>query len=298
MSNWVIAKIGGAAVLILTGSILFLMSMYTIDEGHVGIVKVWGKATNQVSPGLHFKMPIAQSVEEIDVRTRKSEENMSAATSEQMPAQAHVSLNWTVVAAETMDLYKSYGGLEQFENRIIDPRLRSSAKAAISKYTAEELIQERGGVISSIEEDLKQRLESYVSVVSVDSVQLENVELPPRYLEAIAEKQNQKTLADAESHKLRRQQIEVQQQVNTAMAERDSAKAIADGKAYATQVQAKAEAESVRIRGLAEAEAMKAQAEAVASSPALVEYIRAKNWNGQMPATMMGSTPDILWSMQ
>ena len=63
-------------------------SVYTVDEGKVGIVKTWGKAVKQVNPGLHFKMPIADEVVEIEVRTRKNVETMSIATSEQMAAKA------------------------------------------------------------------------------------------------------------------------------------------------------------------------------------------------------------------
>lgn len=48
-------------------------SIYTVNEGHIGIVKRFSEAKEQVSPGLHFKVPFIDSVEEIEVRTRKNE---------------------------------------------------------------------------------------------------------------------------------------------------------------------------------------------------------------------------------
>ncbi|HCM48189.1 MAG TPA: hypothetical protein DIS98_12035, partial [Colwellia sp.] len=53
---------------------------YTIDEGHVGIVKRFGEATTQVNPGLHTKIPFADTVEELEIRTRKNSENLKAST--------------------------------------------------------------------------------------------------------------------------------------------------------------------------------------------------------------------------
>jgi regulator of protease activity HflC (stomatin/prohibitin superfamily) len=54
--------------------ILLMGSIYTVNEGHIGIVKRFSEAKEQVNPGLHFKVPFIDSVEEIEVRTRKNEE--------------------------------------------------------------------------------------------------------------------------------------------------------------------------------------------------------------------------------
>ena len=290
--------LGGLAfgILLFVAACIAFMGMYTVDEGHVGIVKKWGEAVREDQPGLHFKLPIRDSVEEIDIRPRKSEEQLSASTSEQMPAQAVVSFNWAVSADQAMNTYKRYGGLPQFEDRILDPMMRSTAKAAISTFTAEEIIQNRVGVIAAIEEGMTDRIGRYPGI-SVDSVQLENIDFPPAYLESIQDKQRAKNEADKAEQELRKQETESRQQVNTANAERDSQKARADGNAYAIEVEAKANAESIRLRGEAEADAIEAQAKALSESPIMVDYIKAKNWNGQMPSTVMGGNQSVLWQM-
>ena len=63
-------KIGSAVIVV--G--LAWSALYTIDEGHVGIVKRFGEATTQVNPGLHYKIPFADSVTELEIRTRKNSE--------------------------------------------------------------------------------------------------------------------------------------------------------------------------------------------------------------------------------
>ena len=272
------------------------MVFYTIDEGHVGIVKRFGEATEQVNPGLHFKLPFADTVEELEIRTRKNAEKLKASTFEQMPVGAEVSVNWTVIRPEAFQLYKNYGGLEQFENRILDPRLRSAAKDALARYKAEQIVQNRGQVIQKIEETLLATMEEFP--VKLDSVQIENLVLPPKYLQSIETKQTEKNLAQAEKHRLERQKLEAQRDVNTAEAARDADKARADGSAYAILTNAKSEAEAIRLKGLAEAEAIQKKAEAIKANKVLVDYMRAQQWDGKMPTTVMGSDQSVLWNMK
>ncbi len=72
--------------------VLLMGSIYTVNEGHIGIVKRFSEAKEQVNPGLHFKVPFIDSVEEIEVRTRKNEERMASSTKEQMPVTVSVSV--------------------------------------------------------------------------------------------------------------------------------------------------------------------------------------------------------------
>jgi regulator of protease activity HflC (stomatin/prohibitin superfamily) len=283
------------AVVLIVAFIILAQATYTVEEGHVGIIKRFGEATEQVSPGLHIKIPFVDLVEVLEIRTRKNVEKLNASTHEQMPVTAEVSINWTVRRDQAFDLFKSYGGLDQFESRILDPKLRSAAKDALAKYKAEEIIQNRSRVITQIEELLIQEMAAYP--VKLDSAQLENLGLPAKYIQSIETKQTEKNLAAAEKHRLDRQELEAQREVNTANAKRDAAKATADGKAYSIEIEAIAEAQAIRVKGVAEAESIKKKAAALSQSRVLVEYVRAQQWNGEMPKTIMGEGQNILWNM-
>ena len=115
-----------------------------MPEGHVGI-KMFGRADAQLPPGLNFKIPLIQTVETVEVRQRRNVEELTGATSEQLPIRATVSVNWTANKESALDLYVKYGGIPQFEERILDPKLRSVSKAAIAKFSAEDLIKNRTG---------------------------------------------------------------------------------------------------------------------------------------------------------
>lgn len=265
------------AVIVIALLITLFGSIYTVNEGHVGIVKRFSEARAQVSPGLHFKVPLIDSVEEIEVRTRKNEEKMASSTQEQMPVTVVVSVNWTVEKSAALDLFRQYGGLSQFEQRILDPRFRSATKGVIPKFSAEQLIQDRASTIQLIERNLIEEMKDFPVVV--DNIQIENIVLPKKYIASIETKQTEKNLADAEKHKLARQNLLAQQDVNTAKAKADGITLVAI-----------AEAESIRIKGLAEAQAITAKAKALGNNPLIVKLTEAQNWDGKLPATILGSS--------
>jgi regulator of protease activity HflC (stomatin/prohibitin superfamily) len=281
MKESTLKKIIGYSIASVVGIVLLAGSVYTVDEGHVGIVKRFSEAKEQVNPGLHFKFPFVDSVEEMEVRTRKNVEDLAAATAEQMPVIAKVSVNWTVDRNSALDLFKKYGGLGQFEARILDPRLRSAAKVAISKYYAEQLVKERNLAITDIQKRLIVSMEGFN--VNLDSIQIENLSLPPAYLKTIEVKLNEKNLADAEEHKLRKQGLVAQQAVNISKAQAEGIELVSIQKAAAIQRE-----------GLAEAASIDAKGKALLDNPLIVQLTHEQQWNGSLVTTILGSSTGII----
>lgn len=283
----------------IVGFVLFLAAMssaYTVNEGHVGVIKRFSEAIKQVDPGLHFKVPFIDSVDEIEVRTRKNVETMPVATKEQMRAVATTSVNWTVKKEFVLDLYKNYGSLAQFEDRILDPKLRTMTKGGIAKFTAEDNINKRADVSAMIYANFVEVVNEYP--ITIDTLQYEDIKLPEKYLKSIDDKQTAKNERDAEAFRLEKQAQVAQQAVNTANANRDATKAKADGEAYKIEQEAIAEAKSIALKGNAEAEAIRAKAKALKSNPLIVELTKAQNWNGQLPTTVMGDGQGVLMDMR
>lgn len=274
----VLSAIGGVAL------ILAAMSLYIVPEGHVTVVKFTGKADRIESPGLHVKVPFLETTTRIEVRERKNVETMAAATANQLPATATVSFNWTVNKAAALDLFIKYGGLEQFEERVLDPRSRSAAKAAISRYRADQIIRNRLDVVAEIQKELLVATENLP--ITISQVNLEDVKLPDTYMNSILAKEQARENAAREQHNLDRQKLEAQQEVQSAEAERDANKARADGNAYRTLTEATAEAKAI---ALVNAE--------LAKSANYVELVRAKKWDGVLPTTMLSEGSNILYGI-
>ena len=282
-------KLKVASGLIILGTvfsvIVLLTSFFITKEGHVDVVKRFGKAIYVAQPGLNFKIPLIDTTDTIEIRTRKNVEEMSAATAEQMPVTTTVSMNWAVESQTVLDLYKAYGSLEQFEQRVIDPKFRAIAKESVAKFTAEETINKRDLVEQRLRDSLIQALQDLP--IKISSLNIENIELPKNYLQSIEVKQTEKNLADAEVFKLEKQNLEAQRAVNTANAE-----------AQSITVKAKAEADAIKLKGEAEAKAIEAKSKALQGNPLIVELTKAQQWNGALPTYSLGEGSNFLLDMR
>ena len=286
MSTAKIKLISGLTILgALIGVIILWSSWFITKEGHVDVVKRFGKAIYVAQPGLNFKIPLIDTTDTIEIRTRKNMEEMSAATAEQMPVSATVSMNWSANQETILELYKAYGSLEQFEFRVIDPKFRAITKESIAKFTAEETINKR--------DQVEQRLRDYLTTatqdlpIKISSLNIENIELPKNYLQSIEVKQTEKNLADAEVFKLEKQNLEAQRAVNTANAD-----------AQSITLRAKAEADAIKLKGEAEAKAIEAKSKALQGNPLIVQLTQAQQWDGKLPTHMMGEGSNFLLDMR
>lgn len=279
--------------LLLTG----VASAYIISEGNVGVVKSWGKAVGQEAPaGLKFKNPISTQIVEFDVRERRLAADMAAATDNQLPIQAIVTMSWRLDPTRVLEVFKEYGSPENFEANILRPRLLQASKAGLSKFQASDLIRDRATAANTILTNLQKALEPYPAILA--SLQIEQVVLPPRYLDAVMDKEREREAAAKEGYILERQKLTAQQKVQTAEAERDATKAQADGEAYKRVTEAEAEAQAIKAKGEAEADAIRAKQQALANNPLVIEYEKARTWNGQLPQTVLGDGTNMLMSLK
>ena len=258
-----------------------LNTVYIVPEGHVAVVKHTGEAVRQEEPGLKFKTPYLENTIEFEVRERKTTRTLAGATGNQLPVTAIVSINWTVNRSAAIDLYKQYGGIEQFETRVLNPRMESAAKAAIAHFRADEIIRDRQTVVADIFKEIKSVTSTLP--INITTAQLEDITLPEIYMNSILAKEKAREDAEREKHTLVQQKLIAQQEVQSAEAERDANMARADGNAYRTLKEATSEAKAIALIQ-----------EQLAKSPVYVDLVRAKAWNGVRSHTVLGSDTNLL----
>lgn len=230
-------------------------SFYTVDSGQKAIVKTWGAVGDVVGDGIHFKIPFAQSIEKVDVRTKKAHTPANAGSKDQQKVATEISVNYHLNAEKLKEIYTKTG--LDVEDRLIDPRIQEVVKAVVAKYTASELLSMREGIRNEIEDALKQTLSPYNIVV--EAVQITDFDFSEQYNAAIEAKQVSEQNALKAANDLERIKIEAQQKI--ALAE--------------------AEAQTIRIQS----EAVRAQGGK--------EYVQLKaieKWNGELP-TYTGNGP-------
>lgn len=247
-----------AAVAALLVLFVLLSTFTVIGAGERGVSLTWGAYNGEVlEPGLHWLVPVAQSVVKMDVKTAKLELSQSEAYSHDLQiVDIDSVLNYNVDPSHVGDVYKDIG--LDYEDKIIRPNLEAAIKQTIAKYTAEQLLAERGLVQDEIEQAIKKGLEP--AHVVVTKYALVNEAFSSDYEAAIERKQIAEQDALAAKNKLDQVKYEADQRV----------------------AQAQAEAQAIKIQ----ADAIRAQGGA--------EYVQLqaiKQWDGHLPQQMIpGST--------
>lgn len=276
---------GALAVIALIVLSIVWMGIYRIDAGHVGIVKRFGNVIDVVDPGLHVKIPYADTVEEMEVRERAFTKELEAASQDPLELPITVTVNWLVKRNNVHDLYIQFGSLAQFEQRIILPRLNDVVKGVASNYTVNDLLRKRTEYRDRSQQAFAARMPDDIQITGFSIV---NIGFPPEYTKAIRDKQVAREQAETERFILERQKLTSTQVTQSAEAQRDADKARADGRAYEIKVQGEAQAEAVRILG-----------QALAANPLVVEYKKIEKWGGTFPTTFMGGEQGVnmLWQL-
>jgi regulator of protease activity HflC (stomatin/prohibitin superfamily) len=255
----VIAVLVGLILLVVVGG-----SFYTIDQGERGVILRNGKVVGTAEPGLGFKMPIIDSVREINVQTQaRVYKDVMVYSRDQQNAGLQVSVNYRLSSDKVEQIYSEFGGQDGIVSRLLDRQVPEEVKNVFGKFNAVTAIQERARLGMEIQEAIQKAASNPMLIV--ESVQVENIDFSDAYEKSI----EQRMLAEVEVQK-------VQQN-----AEREKVQA------EIAVIQAKAQADAVKLQGDAEAHAINARGRALRDNPALIELVQAEKWDGKLPTTMV-----------
>ena len=233
--------------------VVILNPFVTVSAGERGVVLNWGAFNGEIlDPGLHFRIPIAQTVIKMDVQTQKLEIEASDAYSHDLQnVKIHSVVNYNLDPKEVGVIYQNYG--LDAEARILQPNLEAAVKQTVAKYSAEELLSKRGEVTSEIESAFRQAIPNTFIVTKYALV---NETFSEAYEAAIEQKQVAQQNAEKADNDLKRIKIEAEERV----------------------AQATAEAEAIKIQ----AEAIQQQGGA-----AYVNLRAVDKWDGHLPNQMI-----------
>jgi len=101
-----------------------------------------GAVENRVlGEGLHFIVPFAEQVVQMEVRTLKYQADATAASNDLQEVQTTIALNYHLSPSRANLIYQQLGA--DYAARIIAPTIQESVKASVAKFNAEELITKR-----------------------------------------------------------------------------------------------------------------------------------------------------------
>ena len=251
------------AALAVVALIIFVVinPLVIVHPGQRGVVIQLGAVQDTIlGEGIHFVMPIMQSVKKMDVQIQKVEVSSDASSKDLQMVRAKVALNYHLDALKVNKIFQSLGN--EADSRIIAPAIQEYLKKSTAMFTAEELISKR----EHVKEEFKKSLTIALSVnnIIVDNVFITNFEFSKEFNHAIEQKVTAEQEALMEKNNLAKVKFLAEQKVATATAD-----------ATAIAIQAKA-----------------------VTSQGGKDYVQLKaidKWDGHLPAQMIpgGAVPFI-----
>ncbi|MGB8024373.1 MAG: prohibitin family protein [Nitrososphaeraceae archaeon] len=263
--------LGSNKLKILAGIVTFIViilimseSVVIVQAGHRGVVLYVGAVENRVlGEGVHFIVPFAEQVIQLEVRTLKFQADASAASNDLQEVATVIALNYHIDPNKANIVYQQLGA--DYADRIIAPTIQESVKASVAKFNAEQLITQRAiakGVIS----------QAISNTLSARDITVETIFITDfQFSQAFASQVESKVVA-----------------FQKFLTEQNNLKAV-QVVANQTVVQAQAQARANVARAGGESQAIKVITEQLRQSPQYLQWQAINRWNGQMPFALGSS---------
>jgi regulator of protease activity HflC (stomatin/prohibitin superfamily) len=215
--------------------IVIAKSTITIDSGEAGVLYktfAGGVVTDEppLSEGFHFVAPW-NKVFVYEVRQQSIDEDMQVLSSNGLEIQLDASV-WFQPDYEDLGLLHQKKG-EAYVQRVLQPAVRSAARAVVGRYNPEQLYStKREAIQKEIFEETKVLLED--QYVQINEVLVRDVSLPPTIKEAIERKLRQE-----------QESLEYEYRLTKAEQEAERQRIDAEGKARANEILAASLTEKV-----------------------------------------------------
>jgi prohibitin 2 len=252
------ARIAAVVITVIIIIIVMIESVVIVEAGHRGVVLYAGAVENRVlAEGVHFIIPFAEQVIQLEVRTQKFQAEASAASNDLQEVHTVIALNYRLDPNAANDVYQVLG--VNYADRIIAPTIQESVKASTAKFNAEELITKRETAKDVIAQAIRSTLTS-------NNILVENVFITDfNFSEAFANQIEQKVVA-----------------FQKFLTEQNNLKAV-QVVANQTVVQAEATARANVAKASGESQAINIITAQLRSSPEYLQWQAINRWNGQLP---------------
>ena len=237
--------------------ILLWSSFFVVYPGEKSLVfnSVTGLKESVYGEGIHFKIPLLESVIKMNIRTQKQEEAASAASKDLQDTHTTVAINFRVDPVKLTNIYRNIGqattGQDYMQTEIMNQIILESVKFVTARYTAEELITKRPQVKKDIDDVIADRLSKY-GIIVID-VSITDFKFSDQFTKAIEEKVTAEQNALKEKNNLEVIKFQALQKIE----------------------QAKGEAKAIEIVN-----------EELLKSPRYIDYLTIQRWDGKMPLAL------------
>lgn len=268
--------------------LLVVSCVAVVPTGYTGVLTTFGKVEDRTVPsGISFIAPW-QKVVKMDNRTQKVQIETSAFSSDIQQVDLLISVNYCIDQETAQVLYKTVG-IGYYDN-IMFPRIQENTKAVFSQYSAEKLIEKRDLLSDAIAEATSSDMTQYG--ITIVSISIEDIDFTDAFTNAVEAKQvaaqNKLTAETEQAQKTMEEEEQAKRAIIAANAEAEKAVIAANADLEVVKIQS----EASLYAGQREAEMNARIAENLTGE--LIDYYWIKQWNGELPDTVLGESSDFM----
>ncbi|MDD3602139.1 MAG: SPFH domain-containing protein [Sulfurovum sp.] len=314
-ASWII-------VVLVIGFALFTLKPFTvINSGEVGIKVTTGKFQPEpLGAGLHFYVPVFQKIIPVNTRIRliiysttetstvgdnysknfisgesfeggvKRNPSIQVLDKRGLTVNIDIAVQYRLKAEAAPATIERWGA--SWEEKIVNSKVREVVRDVIGQYTAEQLPEMRNEIASAVQTKVAEKIDSLEGEpVLLSSVELRNIDLPPKIKEQI------------ERVQIAKQEVTIaEQQKEQAKQEAQRKAEIARGEAERNRIEAQGEADKIRIEAQEQAKANKLISDSLTPDLIQLEQIKTQakfnealrvNKDAQIFLTPGGAVPNI-----
>jgi prohibitin 1 len=206
--------------------ILLFASVTRVGTGHVGVLTLFGRVTNEtLGEGIHLINPMKTN-NELSIQTQTLKESASVPSSEGLMMALDTSLIYHLSPDRAAEVFQKIGS--DYETIVVEPTLRSAIRESTASHTANALYTgEREMVAKQIFEQVNESLAK--RGITVENVLLRDIQLPATLKASIEAKQQAEQEALAMNFRLQKETQEAQRKRIEAAGVRDFQQIVAQG---------------------------------------------------------------------
>ena len=185
--SYIVTGLLGFAILLMV-----LFGTYTVNTGEVAVISRFGKVISVEKEGMKFKIPIIDKKTKLEVRDRLVKGVYSVSSEDLQTVSTEVAVQYKII--DPLKVFKSFKN--EYDTRLVNPRISEVVQAISSNYTIEELVAKRQQLGQGIYTNLKNDLLPYG--IEVQKVSIINHDFSDSFENAIEQKKSAEQLAQKE----------------------------------------------------------------------------------------------------
>lgn len=167
---------------------LLLFGFKTVGTGERAVLVTRGEVTGKLfEEGWYVITPFVQSLRYFDVKSQLDTVKAEAASADLQDVSVELAVQFRIEGDKVADIARTIGTERQLKEKIIDPAVQETTKAATARFVVADIIQKRPAVKLAIEEGLITRLSAYGVVL--EELSIKNIEFSEVFTNAIEQKQ-------------------------------------------------------------------------------------------------------------